>query len=253
MRVFALSDIHVDYDENLSWIKSLSQQDYQNDILILAGDVSDRIELLAQTFGQLKGRFKEVMYLPGNHELWVRHDDVKHSIEKFEIVIQIAIDFGMRTVPYRWGHLSIVPLFGWYDGSFGQLPEELSKNWSDYSACSWPWGDDDVLTMQHFSDMNKKALEIRNSVIISFSHFVPRIDLMPRFIPSAKRWIYPVLGSVVLEKHIRKLQSNIHVYGHSHVNQRLLLDNTLYINNAYGYPGETRIAAKKLITIFESY
>ena len=42
MRVFALSDIHVDYLENLNWILQLSADEYQQDILVLAGDVSHR-------------------------------------------------------------------------------------------------------------------------------------------------------------------------------------------------------------------
>ena len=36
MRVFALSDIHIDYDENAKWIKLLTLE-YQGDALILAG------------------------------------------------------------------------------------------------------------------------------------------------------------------------------------------------------------------------
>ena len=40
MRVFAVSDVHVDYAENLAWIPSLDHKEYGNDILILAGDVT---------------------------------------------------------------------------------------------------------------------------------------------------------------------------------------------------------------------
>lgn len=74
---------------------------------------------------------------------------------------------------------------------------------------------------------------------------------MPNFIPSKYREFYCVLGSSVIESQIRKLKSNIHVYGHSHVNLRDYRDSTLYINNAYGYPYETRICAKELAMIHE--
>lgn len=37
VRVFTVSDIHIDYDENRRWLHSLSQSDYQADVLILAG------------------------------------------------------------------------------------------------------------------------------------------------------------------------------------------------------------------------
>jgi hypothetical protein len=78
---------------------------------------------------------------------------------------------------------------------------------------------------------------------------VPRIDIMPSYIPFEKRNIYPVLGNIRIEEQIRKIGSNIHVYGHSHVNTRMVKDNVLYINNAFGYPYETKITAKKLICI----
>ena len=46
MRVFALSDIHIDYSENAKWIANLSVTEYQDDVLIVAGDVSDTQSLL---------------------------------------------------------------------------------------------------------------------------------------------------------------------------------------------------------------
>ena len=42
MRIFALSDIHVDYDANAKWVEDLSVFDYQDDVLILAGDLTDK-------------------------------------------------------------------------------------------------------------------------------------------------------------------------------------------------------------------
>ena len=64
-RVFAISDIHVDYAYNLQWIKNLSDADYQHDALLLAGDVSDRLPLLASTLKILKAKFKHVFFAPG--------------------------------------------------------------------------------------------------------------------------------------------------------------------------------------------
>jgi predicted phosphodiesterase len=74
---------------------------------------------------------------------------------------------------------------------------------------------------------------------------------MPSFIPPAKRLPYPVLGSSLIERQIRKLNSDIHIYGHSHVNNRVRKDNTLYINNAFGYPHEVRITSKQLLCVFD--
>ena len=54
MRVFALSDLHADFPPNLSWIHSLSSDEYRNDFLILAGDVSDLPVRLEVVFVILK-------------------------------------------------------------------------------------------------------------------------------------------------------------------------------------------------------
>ena len=50
MRVFAVSDIHVDYAENLAWVLSLDHREYANDILILAGDVTDQMRRITQFY-----------------------------------------------------------------------------------------------------------------------------------------------------------------------------------------------------------
>ena len=72
---------------------------------------------------------------------------------------------------------------------------------------------------------------------------MPRLDVMPGFISCAGRLLYPILGSRHLDRQLRKLNSNIHVYGHSHVNRQVTIDGVSYINNAFGYPSETRITS----------
>ena len=74
MKVFAISDLHIDYAQNLQWLMNLSQTDYRDDILILAGDISDKRELLEQCFKKLSNCFKQVLYVPGNHDFESRRD-----------------------------------------------------------------------------------------------------------------------------------------------------------------------------------
>ena len=82
--IFAVSDIHTDYAENLAWARSLADGDYGEDVLIVAGDVSDRASTFEATMQALSAAFGAVFFVPGNHDLWVRRDGSEgaDSLEK---------------------------------------------------------------------------------------------------------------------------------------------------------------------------
>lgn len=253
MRVFAVSDIHVDYEVNARWIENLSITEYQNDVLILAGDVSDSLSLLERCFNTLARRFMKVLFVPGNHDLWViRAEPSLTSLQKLATVRTLAQNCGVSMSTFQRNHLTIVPLMSWYDYSFGLPTDELMQMWMDYRACRWPegFGVEEITT--HFLEMNTCERRAAHETIISFSHFLPRIEVMPVYIPARARALYPVLGTRRLDQQIRQLGSAIHVYGHSHVNRKVTIDGVLYVNNAFAYPQETRIAAKTLLCIYET-
>jgi Icc-related predicted phosphoesterase len=253
MRVFGLSDLHVDYDVNRRWIEDLSASDYRNDLLILAGDISDDRRLLEQCLTTLAHCFARVLYVPGNHELWVFRDRLQQtSFDKFKDVCRVARDCGVSMDTFHHRTLSIVPLLAWYDYSFGMPGAELLDKWVDYRACRWPEGADVQGVTQRFLALNERRLETRNETIISFSHFVPRLDVMPDSASDTQRQLYPVLGSAALDAQIRRLEPIIHLYGHSHINRQVRLDDVLYVNNAFGYPSEAHIAAKRLVCLHET-
>ncbi len=253
MKVFAVSDLHVDYRENLDWIDSLSRDRYREDVLLLAGDVTDDLRLLGSTLRALKSRFAEVLFVPGNHELWIDGGEFSCSLQKFDAVMSLCSHEGIRTSVYTQGCVSIVPLLGWYDFSFGQPDAFLQRAWRDFRACRWPVEfDSQAKICDFFLRQNDRYLSTDNAHVISFSHFLPRLDIMPTAIPENRRKVYPVLGSARLDHQIRKLQPAIHVYGHSHVNQTIEIDGIRYLNNAFATPKEARIARKELICIFDT-
>jgi predicted phosphodiesterase len=251
MRIFAISDLHLDYAANREWLQQLSQHEYKDDVLILAGDVSDRLALLDEAFKTLTTRFSTVLFVPGNHDLWITRERVHSSFEKLDAVTKAADEHGVRRDIFRSGDLAIVPLLGWYDYSFGAADDYLKSAWADYRACRWPEYDEAALT-QFFTERNPTSStpSLQDAgQIITFSHFLPRIDLMPERIPDKHRKIYPVLGSNVLDEQLRALGSGTHVYGHSHVNRRVMIDGVTYINNAFGYPSESHFTARELVQV----
>jgi predicted phosphodiesterase len=252
MRLFALSDVHVDYKVNAEWIAGISATDYRDDLLILAGDVAQSLELLRWCLCTLVARFKKVLFVPGNHDLWViAQEREKTSLQKFQDVSAVVEQSGASMQPFWERGISVVPLLGWYDYSFGDPGEELKSIWGDYVACRWPAGFGVKQIAAHFAALNAKQALGNGETVITFSHFLPRIDLMPRSVPKEVQRLYPVLGTTLLEHQLRRLNSTIHVYGHSHLNRKVAIDGVWYINNAFGYPHETRIASKRLLCIHE--
>jgi len=252
VRIFATSDVHADFEQNARWLRGLSLHDHQADVLILAGDVTDSLPLLAWCLELVARRFHKVMFVPGNHELWTVRDRPRiGSLEKFQLIRELVRNSGASMETFRTSQLAIVPLLSWYDYSFGTPSSELQEAWMDFHACVWPaaCGAPEITT--RFLALNETALNEADSKVISFSHFLPRQELVPRRSGTQTVDLSPVLGADQLDRQVRRLGSILHVYGHSHVNRRLVIDGVTYVNNAFGYPHETTIAAKRLACIFE--
>lgn len=82
----------------------------------------------------------------------------------------------------------------------------------------------------HLSDLSSSP-----PTVISFSHFVPRVELTPekRFLLEPQ--LSKVIGSVILEEQIRRLQSHLHLFGHTHIPMDMELEDIRYIQWPLGY------------------
>jgi len=259
MRVVALSDLHADHEANARWLEALSSHDHQDDALILAGDVSHDLEVLARVLTALLEKFARVIFVPGNHELWVRRDEALDSIAKFKSVLDLAVSLGVQVEPVRHAHgdaaVWIVPLFGWYttpeqgrDTLYlpGPGPDVGLRGWLDLQFTRWSSLEGQT-PAEYFLSLNEPRLARRyDAPVLSFSHFLPRRELMFRDgnAPHAARPprngfnFSRVAGSSGLERQLRRLGAAAHVYGHQHRNRRRALDGVLYLSHCLGYPRE---------------
>jgi len=202
-QVWAISDLHVEYKENLRMIENWSRTKYQKDILILAGDVTDDLNLLAKVFRTLKSKFREVFFVPGNHELWVRDKDQStDSLAKFYNVLVVCDQTGVRYMPKKIKvvpkgggqaeNVWIVPLFSWYatpeedaQDSLYVKPQhqenvELMYNmWMDNKMCQWPQLPGGQSKSRYFAQMNEPYVQrTYDAPVITFSHMLPRRELI---------------------------------------------------------------------------
>lgn len=198
-RIFALSDLHVDNLDNMYFVERLSFEKYKDDVLIVAGDVTDNVTLLKSTFLILKKKFKEVVFVPGNHDIWIRErDSWETSDGKFHRLLRLCKTLDVKTDPLKvrlrdntdvW----IVPLFSWYstpeedakdslyiqDPSISSPKDDWSKQmWMDYHHCVWP-DDMDETPAKYFSDLNTERCKWNyDAPVISLSHMLPRRELI---------------------------------------------------------------------------
>lgn len=232
MRIFAVSDLHADFRENRRRLDEISAADHQDDALIVAGDVAASLPILAEALGFLRGRFREVFFVPGNHELWVRRDE-GDSVEKFHAVLGTCAALGVRTRPARVGGAWVVPLFAWYHADFdvrGEAVEDELEGWTDYYLCRWPARVERV--DRFFLEMNEPHVAAAyDAPVVSFSHFVPRPDLVPPVRWLRFKGLPRVAGSAGIDAQVRRLGAAVHVFGHTHIAVDRTVEGVRYVQN----------------------
>ena len=236
MRIFAISDLHTDIRENRDALRRAPMGGHRDDVLIVAGDVADSETVLRETLELLAERFREVFFVPGNHELWVRGEE-RDSLEKFRAVLRVCDQAGVRTAPARVGGAWVVPLFSWYDASFdvrGEGVEEELEAWADRYFTRWPGGGERVDTM--FLEMNEPHVRRYDAPVITFSHFVPRPELLPAARYLRFRGLPLVAGSLGIETQIRRIEPRVHVFGHTHIPADRVLEGVRYVQNHFRRP-----------------
>ncbi|KAK9829451.1 hypothetical protein WJX72_005956 [[Myrmecia] bisecta] len=269
VRIFAVSDIHTDYDINMQWVQRLSAAQHRQDTLILAGDVSDDLRLLRQTLVSLAAAFRHVFFVPGNHDLWVRGSDTGRnggaldSLQKLRLVLDLCRELGVHSSPQRLGAVWVVPLLSWHHQSFDREPDipgvPRVSAWSivDYSACRWP---DSVPGASQpgsrelagwFDGQNGGEADpaLRGDCdVVSFSHFLPSQELLPE-----KRFLfYPNLakavGSDPLGQRVAALKPDIHIFGHTHFSWDATLQGTRHIQAPLCGPSERQRRLRSILT-----
>lgn len=233
MRIYAISDLHTDFRENRVALERAGLAGHRDDVLIVAGDVADNEGVLRDTLEWLAGRFAEVFFVPGNHELWVRGEQ-RDSMEKFRAVLRVCDQAGVRTEPARVGGAWVVPLFSWYNADFdvrGEGVAEELEAWSDHYFCRWPAEIGRI--DQAFLQMNEPHVRRYDAPVITFSHFVPRPELVPSVNYLSFKGLALVSGSTGIEAQIRRIQPRVHVFGHTHIPADEVIQGVRYVQNDF--------------------
>ena len=129
MRLLAISDLHIGYQENRAYADSLAPAD-PDDWLIVAGDVGEVFADVGFVLASLANRFARVIWAPGNHELWTLPSDpvAVRGVARYEALVTVCRRFGIVTPEDEFpvwegpgGPVTVAPLFTLYDYSFATV------------------------------------------------------------------------------------------------------------------------------------
>ncbi len=252
MKLYAISDLHLANRVNCQALEALPP--HPEDWLIVAGDVGEMIEHLKFALYILTRRFKQVVWVPGNHDLWTipTHPRRLRGEARYRQQVSICRDYGVLTPedPYAVWHgkdrdYTVVPMFILYDYSFrpDHIPPERAVEWAAESGvvCT----DEELLHPDPFNSIPEWCKrrcayteERLNKIpadasLIMVNHFPLRRDMayLRRF-PRFSVWC----GSSKTEDWHTRYPVSVAVYGHMHMRGTQYRDGIRFEEVSFGYP-----------------
>lgn len=258
MSLLAISDLHVGHDENRQIVDGLRPTS-DDDWLLVAGDVGERMADIIWAMRLLSDRFPVVVWAPGNHELWTPPGDpvqlrgeprYRHLVERLR-----EIDVVTPEDPYRlWqgptGPVVITPLFVLYDYTFrpsgARTKEEaLAVAHESGVVCA-----DEYLL--HSDPYPSREAWCRNRLTYTRS----RLDAIDPALPTVLVNHFPLVreptdvlhypefaqwcGTEATADWHRRYRAEAVVYGHLHIPRTIYCDGVPHREVSLGYPREWR-------------
>ncbi|MEA2297385.1 MAG: hypothetical protein QOF77_321 [Solirubrobacteraceae bacterium] len=257
-RLLAISDLHVHHPENRLIVEGL-RPDSERSWLLVAGDVGARMADVEWGLGRLRERYAQVVWVPGNHELWTPPDDPVQlrGEERYRHLVELCRRLGVLTPedPYpiwdgRGGPVTVAPLFVLYDYSFrpagaASQEEALRLAYAAGVVCS----DERLLhpdphatreawcrTRLAVSERRLAALDpSMPSVLVNHFPLVREPTRILRHLEFAQ-WC----GSEHTAGWHRRYRAAAAVYGHLHIPRTMWFDGVPFLEVSLGYPREWR-------------
>jgi 3',5'-cyclic AMP phosphodiesterase CpdA len=273
-RLFAISDLHLSRKENRIALEAFGGDTslrFEDDWLIVAGDVGERVEHLQFALSRLARRFARVIWTPGNHDLWcpAGATDRTRGQARYDELVAACRSFGALTPedPYeRWPGLSgvegpglsgvegpaatyIAPLFLLFDYSFrpADVPRDQAIAWAKASGVvagdegllspvPWPSRDAWCHARCDLTEARLMALPPDCRTIL-INHWPLRYDLArPPRIPRFSIWS----GTTRTEDWAQRFRARAVINGHLHLRTTLARHGVRYDEVSLGYPRDWR-------------
>jgi 3',5'-cyclic AMP phosphodiesterase CpdA len=252
MKLWAISDLHVGYEENRRAVNELPS--FSDDWLIIAGDTGETPAHLDFVLRTLQPKFAQLIWTPGNHDLWTPRNlpSAQRGVAHYDRLVRLCRSYGVLTPedPYaKWPGdgptRAIVPAFILFDYSF--RPASVSRE----DAVAWAVAsgvrsvDEDLLAPDPYPTRDawcaaRVAITedrlggiSKDVKLILANHFPLRADLavLPR-IPRFTIWC----GTMKTNEWHRRFNIETAVYGHLHLRSTRQIDGVRFDEVSLGYP-----------------
>ena len=252
MNLWAISDLHVGYEENRRAVEALPAM--PEDWLIVAGDTGETPAHLDFVLKTLTPRFAQLIWTVGNHDLWTPASlsSDRRGVAHYERLVKLCRSYGVLTPedpfavwPGEGPRTAIVPTFVLYDYSF-RPPTVAAEDAVAWAAdAGVRCADEDLLDPSPFPSRQawcaSRLIETTkrldaipgDSRIILVNHWPLRYeDGQPPRIPRFSIWC----GTRETEEWHRRYAVETVVYGHLHLRSSKRRDGVRFEEVSLGYP-----------------
>lgn len=262
-RLLAVSDLHVRHAENADIAAGL-HPGHPGDWLIVAGDVDERIESVVATLAVLRERFTQVLWTPGNHELWTRAKNARADaveqlagVARYDELVRRCRDVGVLTPEDAWpvwdgpgGPAVVASLFVPYDYSF--LPAGTTTSEEGLAAA---YAAGVVCTDEYLLHPAPYATRAEWSSA-RVASTAARLDALDPDLPTVLVNHWPLVrepcdvlwypefalwcGTTATADWHRRYRARVVVHGHLHIPRTVTVDGVPFVEVSLGYPREWR-------------
>jgi 3',5'-cyclic AMP phosphodiesterase CpdA len=252
VNLWAISDLHVGYEENRRAVEALDAM--RDDWLIIAGDTGETPAHLDFVLKTLVPRFQQVVWTVGNHDLWTPTSlpSERRGVAHYERLVRLCRTYGVLTPedpfvvwPGDGPRTAIVPTFTLYDYSFrpDDVRSEHAVAWAAEAGVRC--ADEDLLSAAPYAS-RQDWCEARLSYtrarladippgtrVILINHWPLRYEHgTPPRIPRFSLWC----GTRHTENWHRAYPVDAVVYGHLHLRSSRDRDGVRFEEVSLGYP-----------------
>lgn len=237
MKIQYASDLHLEFGENSKWLKE-NPLIPSADILVLAGDIGYLGDANYQKhpfWDWVSENFKQVIVVPGNHELYKFYDiNDLHEGVIFEVRPNVKVHYNDVIHLDEDTDLIVSTLWANIPPTESYLTERCVSDFTRIKNGQYR------LSAERFNEeharcrlfIKKAVADSKASKIIVATHLVPSFELMsPEFKHSSINGAFTAeLGNFIAGSRIAYW-----IYGHSHRNINKTIGNTQCVSNQLGY------------------